>query len=82
MKTAIACPDPPDSPTLWPIPIRVPAVQLQVPAYALDLLDQLSKAQQLVLMPAGGDQELREQLIAVGEQHRSLLRQAIVRGLS
>ena len=55
---------------------------LTVPAYAMELLDQLIKAQQLVLMLAGGDQELRAQLIAIGEQHRSLLRQAIIRSLS
>lgn len=55
---------------------------LTVPAYAMELFNQLIKAQQLVLMLAGGDQELREQLIAVGEEHRRLLRLTIVRGLS
>ena len=82
MKTAVASADPGGTWPLPPVDIRVPRVQLEVPAYALDLLDQLSKAQQLVLMLAGGDQVLREQLITLAEQHRALLRQAIVRSLS
>jgi hypothetical protein len=77
MKTPLACTDPPD--TRRPRPIREVA---QVPAYALDLLDQLTEAQKLVLMLAGGNQELREKLITVADQHRSLLRNAILRGLS